>query len=132
MPEITKKEMKTLLKAQQGELDAVVMYRMLSGTVKDQDDAETFKRLAAEEGHHASVFRKMTGMRLKPRKIKGVLLSSAYRILGRKKLYPLIAKGEYSAEKTYEPVVKRFPNVESVQADEKQHGDTIMSLLDHA
>jgi len=132
MPEITKKEMKTLLKAQQGELDAVVMYRMLSRTVKDQDDAETFKRLAAEEGHHASVFRKMTGVRLKPRKMKGFLLSAAYRIFGRNKLYLLIAKGEYSAEKTYAPVVKRFPNVESVQADEKRHGDTIMSLLDHA
>ncbi|MBO7711455.1 MAG: hypothetical protein J6S83_13380 [Lachnospiraceae bacterium] len=65
MPEITKKEMKTLLKAQQGELDGVAMYRALSKTVKDPKDAETFRKLAAEEGQHAAVFRKMTGKKLR-------------------------------------------------------------------
>lgn len=129
MPEITKKEMKTLLKAQQGELDGVAMYRALSKTVRDEKDAETFRKLAAEEGHHAAVFRKMTGKKRKPRKWKGFMLAAAYRVIGKKKLYPLIAKGEYAAEKKYAPVVERFPEVKSVQADEKRHGDTVLALL---
>ena len=128
MPEITKKEMKTLLKAQQGELDGVAMYRALSKTVKDPGDAEAFRKLAAEEGRHAAVFRKMTGKKLRPNKWKGVLLTAAYRMLGKKRLYPLIAQGEYAAEKNYMPVVKRFPEVKKVQADEKRHGDTVMAL----
>ena len=42
--------MDQLLFAQQGELDAVLMYNKLAEKVKDARDAATFKQLAAEEG----------------------------------------------------------------------------------
>ena len=41
--------MKALLKAQQGELDAVLMYKKLAEVVNEQD-AVVFRQLAAEEG----------------------------------------------------------------------------------
>jgi rubrerythrin len=49
--EITKKDMKVLLKAQQGELDAVLMYNALAEAAKHQKDKDTFRQLAKEEGH---------------------------------------------------------------------------------
>ena len=130
MANITQEEMRVLLKAQQGELEGVIMYRALADVVKDPKDRETFLQLAKEEGHHAAVFHKLTDKSVKGRKWKGTMLAVLYRILGRKRLYPLIAKGEYAAEKTYEPVVERFPEVASVQADEKRHGDIVMGLLE--
>ena len=66
---------------------------------------------------------------LKPKKAKAILLPILYRVLGREKVYPMIAKGEYDAEKKYEAVVARFPEVGSVKADEKRHGDTVLALL---
>lgn len=42
---ITNDDMKVLLKAQQGELDAVLMYKALAKKVKRTKDAETFNRL---------------------------------------------------------------------------------------
>ena len=111
------------------EIDAVLMYRALARTVKNKHDSETFLQLAEEEGRHGAVFKELTGKALKVRKTKAVLLPVLYRILGRKRLYPLIAKGEYAAVKTYEPVAVRFPSVQSVKADEKRHGDTVMALL---
>lgn len=126
---ITKKEMKILLKSQQGELDGAAMYSTLARTVKEQSDKKTFMQLAKEEGHHAAVFHKLTGKTLKAKKWKGRALSTLYKILGKKRLYSLIAKGEYAAVKTYRPVVERFPEVKSVQMDEKRHGDTVMGLL---
>lgn len=126
---ITKKEMKVLIKSQQGEMDALLMYKKLAKVVKDENDADLFERLAAEEGHHAQVFKERTHLVLKPKKAKSIFIPLMYRIIGKKKLYPLIAKGEYDAYKTYEPVVKRFPEVESVKNDEKRHGDMVMSLL---
>ena len=127
--QITAQEMKTLIKAQQGELNAVLMYRALAKNVKDPEDAKLFLQLASEEGHHAAVFRKLTGKKLRPGKGKAVLLPLLYKVIGRKKLYPMIANGEYAAAKTYEPVVERFPEAESVKNDEKRHGDMIMELL---
>lgn len=120
---------KTLLKSQQGELDAVLMYNALADAVKDKNDAQTFRRLALEEGRHASVFKALTGEALKPKKTLAILLPILYKLLGKKRLYPIIAKFEYDAVKTYAPVAEDFPEVQSVKNDEKRHGDTVLNLL---
>lgn len=126
---ISDDDMKILLKSQQGELDAVLMYNALAKTVKNPHDSETFKNLAADEGRHASVFHHLTGKTLKPKKGKAILLPILYRLIGKQKLYPLIAKGEYDAAAAYAPVAARFTEVESVLKDEKRHGDLVSSLL---
>ena len=122
--------MKALLYAQQGELDAVAMYNALAKKAKDPKDAATFKQLASEEGRHASVLHAYTGKVLKPKMTKAIALPILYSLLGRKRLYPIIAKGEYDAVKKYEALVNDFEEVKSVQADEKRHGDTMLALLE--
>ena len=126
---ITAEERNVLLKSQQGELDAIKMYHALAKVVKDPRDAETFRQLAAEEGRHAAVFKAMTDKVLRPKSTKAIVIPLLYRLLGKKKLYPLIAKGEYDAVKKYDPVAARFPEVESVKNDEQRHGDTVLGLL---
>lgn len=126
---ISESDMKILLKSQQGELDAVLMYNKLADVVKDQKDKDTFRQLAKEEGHHAAVFHKLTGKTLKPKKGQSIIVPFLYKIIGKKKLYPMIAKGEYDAVNTYAPVAAKFPEIESVKNDEHRHGDTVSSLL---
>ena len=121
--------MKVLIKSQQGELDAVLMYKALAEVVKDEKDAETFRQLAAEEGHHASVFRGLTNQSLQPKKTLATVVPLLYKVLGKKRVYPIIAKGEYGAENNYQPVADKFPEIESVKNDEHRHGDTVMGLL---
>ena len=128
---MTRKQFKDLRKAQQGELDAVLMYNALADTVSDPADAETFRTLAAEEGRHGSVFIHYTQQTLKPRKTKAILLPFLYRVLGRKITYRLIAKGEYDAARAYEHLIPAFPEVESIRVDEQRHGDTVKALLTH-
>ena len=120
---------KILLKSQQGELDAVLMYQALAEVVKDTKDADTFRKLAAEEGHHAAVVHGLTNENLKPKKTLAILMPILYKIIGKKRLYPLIAKGEYAAAENYAPVVEKFPVIESVRKDETRHGDTVAGLL---
>ena len=103
------KEMKILIKSQQGELDAVLMYKALAEVVKDEKDKETFLQLAAEEGHHASVFNGLTDKTLTPKKTLATILPIMYKLLGKKRLYPIIAKVEYNAVNTYQPIADAFP-----------------------
>ncbi|MBQ6398282.1 MAG: rubrerythrin [Oscillospiraceae bacterium] len=126
---ITAEERKVLLKSQQGELDAVKMYNALAKVVKEPAEAETFRQLAAEEGHHAAVFKAMTNEVLKPKNTKAIVIPLLYRVIGKKTLYPIIARKEYDAAKKYEPVAARFPEVETVKNDEQRHGDTVLALL---
>lgn len=127
--EISKKDMKVLLKSQQGELDAVLMYKALAKVAKLQKDKDTFLQLAQEEGHHAAVFHNLTQTELTPKHTKEILLPLLYRIFPRWILYLAIAQGEYAAVKNYLPVAKKFPEVESVRNDEKRHGDMMKGLL---
>ena len=127
---ITNEDMKVLLKSQQGELDAVLMYNALADVVKDEKEAETFRQLAAEEGHHASVFKGLTEQTLKPKKTLSTFIPLLYKLIGKKKLYPIIAKAEYGAFDTYAPVAEKFSEIESVKNDEYRHGDIVSGLLE--
>ncbi len=121
--------MDVLLYAQQGELDAVLMYQKLAEKVKDEKDAAAFRQLAAEEGRHASVFHAYTKKVLQPKKAKAVFVPLMYSLVGRKILYPIIAKEEYAAAEKYKEIVGMFPDVESVMNDETRHGDIVNGLL---
>lgn len=126
---MNEKDRKILLKAQQGELDAVAMYNALADACSDPLDRATFLQIAREEGRHASVFHQLTGKTLKPGKGKAILVLLLYKTIGKKKLYPMIVQGEYDAVKTYEPLVAEFPEIRSVKNDEQRHGDAIKALL---
>ena len=126
---IINQHMDELLYAQQGELDAVLMYNKLAEVVKDEKDSKTFRQLAKEEGGHAQVFHQYTQKVLKPKKTKAIAVPMMYKCFGKKIIYPLIAKGEYDAAKKYIALVNIFPDVESVMNDEKRHGDLVKGLL---
>ena len=127
---MTPKQYKELLRSQQGETNAVLMYKRLAQVVKTERERETFLQLAREEGRHASVFHAYTKQSLRPQKTMSVVLPLLYRLLGKKRLYRMIAKGEYDAAVGYEHLIADFPEVESVKNDEKRHGDIVSALLD--
>ena len=129
MKELTAEEKSAFLKNQQGELDAVLMYQRLAKVARTDREREAFTSLAKDEGRHASVFFSHTRTVLKAKKTKAWLVSCLYRLLPKEKLFPKIAAGEYAAEKRYEPLIAAFPDLESVKADEKRHGDTVLGLL---
>lgn len=126
---MTPKQYKELLRSQQGETNAVLMYKRLAQVVKTEREREAFLQLAREEGRHASVFHTYTKQVLKPQKTMAVIMPLLYRLLGKRWLYRLIAKGEYDAAVAYEHLIADFPEVESVKNDEKRHGDIVSALL---
>ena len=127
--QLTKKQMKALRKAQQGEVDAVFMYKRLAKRVKTLEEMEAFVRLAKDEARHAEVFHAYTGKDLRPIPVKGIMVPLMYRTLGKKKVFPIIAKGEYDAADKYKHIISDFPEVEEVMNDETHHGDAVMGLL---
>lgn len=127
---MTEDQRKELLRSQQGELNAVLMYQRLAKVVKTEKERDTFLLLAKEEGRHASVFHAYTKEVLKPKKTMARIMPLLYHLLGRKRLYRMIAKGEYDAAVGYEHLIADFPEVENVRNDEKRHGDIVSALLE--
>lgn len=107
------------------------MYNALAEVAKHQKDKDTFRQLAKEEGHHASVFHKLTQTELTPKHTKEILLPLLYRIFPRWILYPAIAQGEYAAVKTYAPVAEKFPEVEMVELKPLEASDKKQFIKDN-
>ena len=107
------------------------MYNALAEVAKHQKDKDTFRQLAKEEGHHASVFHKLTQTELTPKHTKEIFLPLLYRIFPRWILYPAIAQGEYAAVKTYAPVAEKFPEVEMVELKPLEASDKEQFIKDN-
>lgn len=75
---MTQEQYKELLRSQQGELDAVLMYQRQSKVVKTDKERETFLQLAKEEGRHACVFHTYTKEGLKPKKTMARIMPILY------------------------------------------------------
>ena len=118
-----------LLRSQQGELDAVLRYQRLAKMAKTEKERNAFLQLAKEEGRHASVFHAYTKVVLKPKKTMARIIPILYYLMGRKRLYRMMANGEYKAAVSYEHLIAEFPEVESVKNDEHRHGDILSGLI---
>ena len=92
---MTQEQFNELLRSQQGELNAVLMYQRLAKVVKTEKEREAFLQLAKEEGRHASVFHAYTEQALKPKKTMALIMPVLYYLLGKKRLYKMIAKGAF-------------------------------------
>lgn len=125
---ISDEDMAVLLKSQQGELDAVLMYQKVAEKISDESVKALILETATDEGRHASVFHKLTGVNLKPKKLKSIAVPMIMTICGKKTAFKLMANGEYKAEKNYQPVVEKYSEVLSVQQDEKLHGDRMLMI----
>lgn len=126
---VTKGQMKILKGAQQGEVDAALMYEKLAEAVTDAKDRDAFLRLAGDEARHADVFFKYTKRNIKANPAKSILIPAMYRTLGKEKVYPIISKAEYDAADKYKNIIDDFPEVVAVMNDEVHHGDAVKGLL---
>lgn len=128
MGNITKKQ---LLKSQQGEIDAVLVYQKLANRVAKNNPTihETLMKIGSDEGRHASMLRKITGEALKPKStLSNVVFCLSY-VIGKKQTLKFLAKVEHKALETYKPYVAEYPELESMRLDEGRHGDLLDGIV---
>lgn len=118
-----------LIKAQQGELDAVILYRKLGELVKDKECSKKLFKIAADEGRHAAILRRYTGEVLKAREGKSILISSVYKVFGLNFTLKVLSIGEYRASKDYSLFVEDFPNVKDIVEDEALHAEIMKNMV---
>lgn len=128
MANITKKQ---LIKAQQGEIDAVIIYQRMADRVAKNNPTihETLMKVAADEGRHAGMLRKLTGEVLKPKTtLANVVIFLSY-VIGKKRTLKFLAKTEHGALETYKPFVEQYPELEPMRLDEGRHGSILDNIV---
>ena len=117
-------------KMQQSELTESVIYQEIAKFAKGDENKQTLQRLAREEHAHYEIWKKYTGIEMKPEKLKVLKYKTLARILGFTFAIKLMEKGEGNAQAEYEQLATDVPESITIRKQEEEHEESLLSMLD--
>lgn len=119
-----------LLKLQQGELDAVLVYRKLAELSSSEEEKNVLLSIATDEGRHASIIREYSKEILKPCNKSSEEIEAAYKNLGKDKVFEMLINAEINGGPVYEKLGEEFPRLKEIAKDEIKHGNLLKGLIE--
>ena len=130
MANISAAALAVIKRMQQNELTESVIYEKIATFAKGAENKETLLRLAREEKAHYEIWKKYSGVEMKPEKCKVLKYTLIARILGFTFAVKLMEKGEANAQIEYELLAKEVAESASIRAQEEEHEATLLGMLD--
>ena len=127
---ISEKNMKLIRTMQQSELTESYIYEKISRFAKGEDNRNTLRRLSQEERAHYEIWKRYTGIEMKPQKGKVFWYSLIARVLGFTFAVKLMERGEEAAQDEYENLADEVPESINIRAQEVEHENALLGMLD--
>jgi len=128
--QISKEALNVILKMQQNELTESYIYAEIAAFAKGEENKNTLMRLAAEEKAHYEVWKKYTGVEMKPQKGKIFKYKMIARVLGFTFAVKLMENGEEAAQKEYELLMREIEESVTIRQQEEEHENALLDMLD--
>ena len=130
MANVSAAALAVIKRMQQNELTESVIYEKIATFAKGAENKETLLRLAREEKAHYEIWKKYSGVEMKPEKCKVLKYTLIARILGFTFAVKLMEKGEANAQIEYELLAKEVAESASIRAQEEEHETALLGMLD--
>lgn len=130
MANISEKNMSIIKKMQQSELTESVIYEKISQFAKGEENRKTLRRLSQEERAHYEIWKRYTGIEMKPQKGKVAWYTLVARLLGFTFAVKLMENGEESAQEEYASLLEEVPESANIRAQEEEHEAALLAMLD--
>ena len=127
---LSTKALAIIKKMQQSELTESVIYAEIAKFAKGEENKKTLLRLAAEEKAHYEIWKKYTGLKMKPQKRKIFKYKLLARILGFTFAVKLMENGEENAQKEYEVLFAEVEESIHIKQQEEEHEKALLEMLD--
>ena len=105
---LSDKALSIIRRMQQNELTESVIYEKIAAFAKGEENKQTLLRLSKEEYAHYQIWKKYTGVELKPEKAKVLKYTWIARILGFTFAVKLMERGEEGAQEEYGLLTQRW------------------------
>lgn len=128
--QLSAKALEIIKKMQQNELTESVIYREIAKFAKGEENKETLLRLAKEEYAHYEIWKKYTGIEMKPQMGKVRKFKFLARVLGFTFAVKLMENGEEGAQKEYELLEKEVEESIAIRNQEEEHEKALLEMLD--
>lgn len=127
---ISSASLSIIKKMQQNELTESVIYESIAKFAKGEENKNTLKRLVKEEYAHYEIWRKYTGIEMKPEKLKVFKYTLVARIFGFTFAVKLMENGEGNAQIEYSQLAKDVPESTLIREQEEEHEHALLEMLD--
>lgn len=117
-------------KMQQNELTESVIYEKIAAFAKGDENRQTLLRLSREERAHYEIWKKYTGIEMKPQTGKVLKFTMLARVLGFTFAVKLMEKGEENAQEEYALLAEAVPESIQIRAQEEEHEQSLLGMLD--
>lgn len=119
-----------IIKFQRNEITEHFIYQKLSMLEKTSANKEVFRRIAGDELKHYGIWRRLTGVDVKPDNLKVFWYLLIARIFGVTFAVKLMESGEENAQTAYEKIATVVPEAREIIKDENQHENDLISMID--
>ena len=127
---VSDKALAIIKKMQQGELTESVIYEKIAAFAKGEENKATLRRLAEEEKGHYQIWKKYTGLEMKPEMGKVLKFTLIARILGFTFAVKLMERGEENAQEEYALLAEEVEESKAIRKQEEEHEAALLGMLD--
>ena len=127
---ISEKAMKIIRQMQQSELTESVIYEKIAAFAKGEENQKMLMHLAQEEKAHYEIWKKYTGIEMKPQMWKVLKYTFLARILGFTFAVKLMEKGEENAQSEYDLLADEVEESIQIRQQEQEHEQALLGMLD--
>ena len=127
---ISDKALAIIKRMQQGELTESVIYEKIAKFAKGDENKATLRRLAEEEKGHYQIWKKYTGLEMKPEMGKVLKYTLIARILGFTFAVKLMERGEEAAQEEYSLLAEEVEESKAIHKQEEEHEAALLAMLD--
>ena len=117
-------------KMQQSELTESVIYEKIAAFAGGEENRATLLRLAAEEKGHYEIWKRYTGIEMKPEMGKVLKYTFLARTLGFTFAVKLMEKGEGNAQEEYALLADEVAESIVIRKQEEEHEGALLEMLD--
>lgn len=117
-------------KMQQSELTESVIYEEIAKFAKGDENKKTLRRLATEEKAHYEIWKKYTGIEMKPEKWKIFKYKMIARIFGFTFAVKLMERGEEQSQEEYVKLANEVEESILIRQQEEEHENALLGMLD--
>ena len=127
---VSEKALAIIRKMQQNELTESVIYQKIAAFAKGEENKKTLLRLSQEEHAHYEIWKKYTGLELKPEKAKVFKYTFLARTLGFTFAVKLMERGEEAAQDEYALLAEEVAESVLIRQQEEEHEAALLEMLD--
>jgi len=122
--------LKQLVIAQRSEITEHHIYMRLAKSVKDKHNREVLEKIAQDEKAHSELWKKYTGIDVRPSRWKIFRFFWISRLLGLTFGIKLMENGEEDAQINYEAISEYVSDAKKIMKDEQAHEKELIAMIE--